>query len=156
MSSPSIPASHSTAACESKISYIDGDAGNFAAPRYPIEELAESSTFLEVCYLLLTASCRTASEYTDSNTHHLPHECCTRIRPVLLGLPQRRPPDGDHDGRSGAVGLHHDSINVDDPKQRRSSAHRLIAKCRTSPRAPTSIRSAKPFVSPRTTSAIAE
>src|SRR5579864_3489480 len=59
------PGFTSTASCESKITYIDGDAGILLHRGYPIEELAENSTFLEVCYLLLHGELPTAKEYAD-------------------------------------------------------------------------------------------
>src|SRR5712672_1533536 len=57
------PGFMATAACESKITFIDGDAGVLLHRGYPIEELAEKSSFLEVCYLLLHGELPTAAEY---------------------------------------------------------------------------------------------
>src|SRR5882757_2151963 len=58
------PGFTSTASCESKITYIDGDAGILLHRGYPIEELAEKSSFIEVCYLLLHGELPTAAKYT--------------------------------------------------------------------------------------------
>src|SRR3954465_472795 len=59
------PGFTSTASCESKITYIDGDAGVLLHRGYPIGQLAEQSSFLEVCYLLLHGELPTASEFTE-------------------------------------------------------------------------------------------
>jgi len=59
------PGFTSTASCESKITYIDGDAGILLHRGYPIDQLAEQSSFLEVCYLLLHGELPTAAEYTE-------------------------------------------------------------------------------------------
>ena len=59
------PGFTSTASCESKITYIDGDAGILLHRGYPIEQLAENSSFLEVCYLLLNGELPTAAEYAE-------------------------------------------------------------------------------------------
>src|SRR5271167_1908976 len=67
------PGFTSTASCESKISYIDGDAGILLHRGYPIEQLAEQSSFLEVCYLLLYGELPTAPQFEDFEhtiTHH--------------------------------------------------------------------------------------
>jgi citrate synthase len=59
------PGFTSTAACESKITYIDGDAGVLLHRGYPIDQLADQSNFLEVSYLLLNGSLPTAAEYAE-------------------------------------------------------------------------------------------
>src|SRR6266513_6231189 len=67
------PGFTSTASCESKITFIDGDAGVLLHRGYPIQQLAENSTFLEVCYLLLNGELPNAAQYLDfENTiiHH--------------------------------------------------------------------------------------
>src|ERR1700712_4028320 len=67
------PGFTSTASCESKITYIDGDAGILLHRGYPIDELAERSSFLEVCYLLLHGELPTAAqaeEFTHNITYH--------------------------------------------------------------------------------------
>ena len=63
------PGFTSTASCESKITYIDGDAGILLHRGYNIEELAEKSSFLEVCYLLLNGELPTAPEFEDFEHH---------------------------------------------------------------------------------------
>ena len=73
------PGFTSTASCESKITYIDGDAGVLLHRGYPIEQLAENSTFLEVCYLLLNGELPTATEFADVRARRSPTTpCCMR------------------------------------------------------------------------------
>ena len=96
-----------TAACDSKITYIDGDEGVLLYRGYPIEQLAERSTFLEICYLLMHGELPTAAQFKDYELgvmrHTMLHE---QIRTVLQRLPARRAPDGG-DVRRGrrAVGV---------------------------------------------------
>src|SRR6201996_6717403 len=66
------PGFTSTASCESKITYIDGDAGLLRDRGYPIEQLAENSNFAEVCYLLLNGELPTAAEYAEFE-HTIPY-----------------------------------------------------------------------------------
>ena len=73
------PGFTSTASCESKITYIDGDAGVLLHRGYPIEQLAEHSTFLEVCYLLLNGELPNAAAFTDFGSGQSPiTRCCMR------------------------------------------------------------------------------
>ena len=70
---------------------------------YPIEQLAENSDFLEVCYLLLYGELPTPQQKADfDHTHHPPHDGARAVGPVLLGLPPRRAPDGGHVRRASA------------------------------------------------------
>ena len=71
------PGFTSTANCTSRITYIDGDAGVLLYRGYPIDQLAEQSSFLETCYLLLTASCRPRGSSTASATPSRVTPCCT-------------------------------------------------------------------------------
>ncbi len=101
------PGFTSTASCESKITYIDGDAGILLHRGYPIEQLAENSTFLEVCYLLLNGELPDAAELVDFERtityHTMIHAQFDRF---FTGFRSRRAPDGDHDRRGRrAVGL---------------------------------------------------
>ena len=97
------PGFMSTAACESAITYLDGDAGILRYRGYPIEQLAESSTYLEVAYLLLNGELPTGDPVRDlAPRRHVPH-VHPRERPqaVPQGVPLRRPPDGDAGFRRG-------------------------------------------------------
>ena len=101
------PGFTSTASCESKITYIDGDEGVLLYRGYPIEQLAEHGDFLETCYLLLYGELPTASaEGRFRLSHHAPHHGARADGEVLPRLPPRRPSDGGH-GRLGrrALGL---------------------------------------------------
>jgi citrate synthase len=145
------PGFTSTASCESKITYIDGDAGILLHRGYNIEELAEKSSFLEVCYLLLNGELPTAPEFEDFEhiiTYHtMLHAQFDRF---FTGFRSDAHPMAIMTGAVGALSaFYHDSINVDDPKQREISAHRLIAKMPTIAARAYKYSIGQPFVSPR-------
>ena len=85
-----------TAATKSAITEIDGDAGILRYRGYPIEQLAEHSTYLEVAYLLIHGELPTQEQYDAVGArHHVPHvHPRERAQAVPRGLPLRRPPDG--------------------------------------------------------------
>src|ERR1700744_3780011 len=146
------PGFTSTASCESKITYIDGDAGILLHRGYAIEELAEKSSFLEVCYLLLHGELPNASEFeTFEHTityHTMLHAQFDRF---FSGFRSDAHPMAIMTGAVGALSaFYHDSINVDDPKQREISAHRLIAKMPTIAARAYKYSVGQPFGSPRT------
>ena len=127
------PGFTSTASCESAITYIDGDEGILLHRGYPIDQLAEQSTFMEVSYLLLNGELPTsarARHFTYTITRHtMLHEQLATFYPRL---PARRPPDGDHvRRRRRASAFYHDSTDITDPEQRMIASHRLIAKMPT-------------------------
>ncbi len=145
------PGFTSTASCESKITYIDGDAGVLLHCGYPIEQLAERSTFLEVCYLLLTGELPDASQFADFEhtiTYHtMLHAQFDRF---FTGFRSDAHPMAIMTGAVGALSaFYHDSTNVDDPEQRKISAHRLIAKMPTIAARAYKYSIGQPFVSPR-------
>ena len=145
------PGFTSTASCESKITYIDGDAGILLHRGYPIEQLAENSNFLEVCYLLLNSELPTAAEYAEFEhtiTYHtMLHAQFDRF---FTGFRSDAHPMAIMTGAVGALSaFYHDSINVDDPQQRKISAHRLIAKMPTIAARAFKYSIGQPFVSPR-------
>ena len=122
-----------TAACESKITYIDGDEGVLLHRGYPIEQLAEQSTFLEVAYLLLNGELPDAeqqAEFERGVTHHtMLHE---QIRSFYNGFRRDAHPMAVLCGVVGALSaFYHDSLDITDPEVRRISAFRLIAKLPT-------------------------
>ena len=93
------PGFTSTASCESKITYIDGDEGVLLYRGYPIDDLAEHGDFLETCYLLLYGELPTAQQKVRFHRSRDPsHDGARADEPVLPGLPPRRPSDGG-DGR---------------------------------------------------------
>jgi citrate synthase len=123
----------STASCRSAITYIDGDQGILLYRGYPIEQLAEHSTYLEVCYLLLYGELPDAgqmAEFTRIIRHHsMVHEA---LRRFYSGFRHDAHPMAIMVGVVGALSaFYHDSLDIDDPRHREISAHRLIAKMPT-------------------------
>ncbi|MFM8376244.1 MAG: citrate/2-methylcitrate synthase, partial [Phenylobacterium sp.] len=145
------PGFTSTASCESKITFIDGDKGVLLHRGYPIDQLAEKSTFLEVCYLLLNGDLPNAKEYeTFQNTitnHTMVHDQFDRF---FNGFRRDAHPMAIMVGAVGALSaFYYDSANVDDPKQRIISSHRLIAKMPTIAARAFKYFRGQPFVYPR-------
>jgi len=145
------PGFTSTASCESKITYIDGDAGILLHRGYPIDQLAEKSSFLEVCYLLLHGELPTAPEFSkfDHNItyHTMLHAQFDRF---FEGFRRDAHPMAIMTGAVGALSAFYaDSINVDDPREREISAHRLIAKMPTIAARAFKYHMGQPFISPR-------
>ena len=127
------PGFTSTAACESAITFIDGDKGTLLHRGYPIDQLAQNSNFLEVCYLLLNGELPTAPEYQrfehDITYHTMLHEQFDRF---FLGFRRDAHPMAIMVGAVGALlAFYHDSTDIQDPQQRTISAHRMIAKMPT-------------------------
>ena len=127
------PGFMSTASCESKITYIDGDKGILLHRGYPIEQLAQHSDYLETCYLLLNGELPTPeqkAQFDDTITRHtIVHE---QIKSFLNGFRRDAHPMAIMCGIVGALSaFYHDSLDINDPKHREISAHRLIAKLPT-------------------------
>jgi citrate synthase len=123
----------STASCESRITFIDFDKGIVLYRGYPIEQLAEHSTFLETCYLLLYGELPTAEEYQHFEkriTHHtMVHEQLMRF---YSGFRRDAHPMAIMVGVVGALSaFYHDSIDITDPAQREMASIRMIAKMPT-------------------------
>ncbi|HLZ82274.1 MAG TPA: citrate synthase [Caulobacteraceae bacterium] len=152
------PGFTSTASCESRISYIDGDAGVLLHRGYPIQQLAENSTFLEVCYLLLNGELPTAAEYHDFEQTIIHHTMIhNQFDRFFGGFRSDAHPMAIMTGAVGALSaFYHDSTNVDDPEQRKISAHRLIAKMPTIAARAFKYSIGQPFVSPRNELSYAE
>jgi citrate synthase len=123
----------STASCHSAISYIDGDAGILRYRGYPIEQLAEKSTFLEVAYLLLWGELPTRAQldkFTSDVTHH------TMLNQSLLkfynGFHHNAHPMAVMVGVVGSLSaFYHDSLYIQNPAHRELSGLRMIAKMPT-------------------------
>jgi citrate synthase len=152
------PGFTSTASCESKITYIDGDKGILLHRGYNIEDLAAHSSFLEVCYLLLYGELPTASQFADFEhtiTYHtMLHAQFDRF---FGGFRSDAHPMAIMTGAVGALSaFYHDSTNVSDPQQREISAHRLIAKMPTIAARAYKYSIGQPFVSPRNDLGFAE
>ena len=127
------PGFTSTAACESKITYIDGDAGILLYRGYPIDQLAEQSSFLEVSHLLLNGNLPNAKEhaqFTANITRHtMIHE---QLAQFYRGFRRDAHPMAIMCGIVGAMAaFYHDSTDIHDPHQRMVASHRLIAKMPT-------------------------
>ena len=152
------PGFTSTASCESKITFIDGDAGVLLHRGYPIEQLADQSGFLEVSYLLLNSKLPTADELADfENTitrHTMLH---AQFDSFFQGFRRDAHPMAVMTGAVGALSAFYaDAIQVDDPLQRKISAHRLIAKMPTIAARAFKYTIGQPFVSPRNDLSYAE
>jgi len=127
------PGFTSTAACDSAITYIDGDLGELLYRGYPIEQLAEKSHFLEVCYLLLYGELPNAAQMVDFEgrvtRHTMLHE---QIQYFFRGFRRDAHPMATMVGVVGALSsFYHDSLDIADPWQREVAAIRMIAKLPT-------------------------
>src|SRR5437868_1522321 len=152
------PGFTSTASCESKITFMDGDAGVLLHRGYAIDDLAEQSTFLEVCYLLLHGELPNAKQYGEFEhtiTYHtMLHEQFDRF---FQGFRRDAHPMAIMCGAVGALSaFYHDSTNINDPEQRMISAHRMIAKMPTIAARAFKYSSGQPFVHPRNDISFAE
>ncbi len=127
------PGFTSTASCDSAITYIDGDEGVLLHRGYPIGQLAEHSSFMEVSYLLLNGELPSAQELADfSRTitrHTMLHE---QLATFYRGFRRDAHPMAIMCGVVGALSaFYHDSTDIADPTHRKISSHRLIAKMPT-------------------------
>ncbi|MFZ0527774.1 MAG: citrate synthase [Xanthobacteraceae bacterium] len=127
------PGFTSTASCESKITFIDGDEGILLYRGYPIADLAEHGDFLETCYLLLYGELPTAAQKTDfveRVIHHtMVHEQMSRF---FQGFRRDAHPMAVMVGSVGALSaFYHDSTDITDPAQRMIASIRMIAKMPT-------------------------
>ncbi len=140
-----------TAACESRITYIDGDAGVLLYRGYPVEQLAEKSTFTEVCYLVLHGelpSRRQLDEFTSSIRHH------TMINETLLRFFNGFHHNAHPMAMTSAVvaslsAFYHDSMDIYNLRHREIFAHRIIAKMPTIAAAAHKHSLGQPFIYPR-------
>ncbi|RAK68943.1 citrate synthase [Phenylobacterium kunshanense] len=152
------PGFTSTASCESKITFIDGDKGVLLHRGYPIDELAEKSSFLEVCYLLLHGELPKAPEFAEFEKnivyHTMVHEQFDRF---FQGFRRDAHPMAIMVGAVGALSaFYHDSTNIDDPAQRMIATHRMIAKMPTIAARAFKYSRGQPFVYPRNDLSYAE
>ena len=123
----------STAACESQITFIDGDKGILLHRGYPIEQLAEQSDYLETCYLLLYGELPTAAQKDKFvgtvHRHTMVHE---QIRTFFNGFRRDAHPMAIMCGVVGALSaFYHDALEISDEHHREIAAFRLIAKMPT-------------------------
>ena len=145
------PGFTSTASCDSALTYIDGDAGMLLHRGYPIDQLADHSSFMEVAYLLLRGELPGAEEFAtfeDTITHHtMVHEQLTIF---FRGFRRDAHPMAVMCGVVGALSaFYHDSTDITDPYQRMVASHRLIAKMPTLAAMAFKYSLGQPFVYPR-------
>ena len=145
------PGFTSTAACESAITYIDGDKGELLHRGYPIEQLAHQSNFLEVCYLLLYGELPTAPQLADFvnrvTNHTMVHE---QLHYFFRGFRRDSHPMATMVGVVGAMSaFYHDSLDINDPWQREVAAIRMIAKLPTIAAMAFKYSIGQPFVYPK-------
>lgn len=127
------PGFTSTASCESKITYIDGEKGELQYRGYPIEQLAAQSDYMECCYLLLFGELPTQAEkdkFVWDITHHtMVHE---QLHRFFSGFRRDAHPMAIMVGVVGALAaFYHDSTDINDPHQRMVASYRMIAKIPT-------------------------
>ena len=145
------PGFTSTASCESKITYIDGDEGILLYRGYPIEQLAENGDFLETCYLLLYGELPTAAQKADFDQHvtrhTMVHEQMSRF---FQGFRRDAHPMAVMTGCVGALSaFYHDSTDISDPHQRLVASIRMIAKMPTLASMAYKYSIGQPFVYPK-------
>ncbi|MBN8959974.1 MAG: citrate (Si)-synthase [Rhizobiales bacterium] len=145
------PGFTSTGSCESKITYIDGDAGVLLYRGYPIEQLAEKGDFLETCYLLMHGELPTKAQKADFDyrvTHHtMVHEQMTRF---FQAFRRDAHPMAVMVASVGALAaFYHDSTDINDPKQRMIASMRMIAKVPTLAAMAYKYSVGQPFVYPQ-------
>jgi citrate synthase len=145
------PGYKSTASCESKITYIDGDQGILLYRGYPIEQLAEKSNFLEVSYLILYGELPTKEQYEKFkftiNHHSMVHE---GLKNFIGGFRRDAHPMAILVGTIGAMSaFYHDSTDINNPKHQEISAHRLLAKLPTVAAMAYKWTIGQPFIYPR-------
>jgi len=141
----------STAACDSKITYIDGDKGELLYRGYPIEQIAQNCDFLETCHLLLNGDLPNRAQQKDFNyhvVHHtMVHEQMTRF---FQGFRRDAHPMAILVGCVGALSaFYHDSLDINNPEHRHISAIRLIAKMPTLVAMAYKYSVGQPFLYPR-------
>jgi citrate synthase len=152
------PGYTSTGSCQSAITYIDGEKGELSYRGYPIEELAESSDFAEVSYLLLKGELPTAAEKKqfewDINHHTMVHE---QLSAFFRGFRRDAHPMAILCGVVGALSaFYHDSTDIQDPRQRMIASYRLIAKMPTIAAMAYKYSVGQPFIYPKNSLSIAE
>ncbi|GAA0533362.1 citrate synthase [Rhizomicrobium palustre] len=145
------PGFTSTGSCESDITFIDGDEGILLYRGYPIDQLAAKSSFLEVCYLLLYGDLPNKEEMTKFDytiTHHtMVHE---QLASFYRGFRRDAHPMAVMCGVVGALSaFYHDSLDINDPRQREIACVRLVSKIPTIAAMAYRYSTGLPFVYPK-------
>jgi citrate synthase len=141
----------STASCKSKITYIDGEKGVLRYRGYSIDELADRSNFMEVCYLLLHGELP-SSEDKDEFREYITHRTMVneQIINFFKGFRRDAHPMAIMLGVVGALSaFYHDSTDINDPHQRMVASYRLIAKMPTIAAMAYKYSVGQPFVYPK-------
>src|SRR3954464_11628585 len=152
------PGFTSTGSCESKITYIDGDAGILEYRGYPIEQIAEKGDFLETCYLLLYGELPTKAQKEDFDNrvihHTMVHEQMARF---FQGFRRDAHPMAIMVAAVGALAaFYHDSTDITDPTQRMIASMRMIAKIPTLAAMAYKYTVGQPFMYPKNSLTFAE
>ena len=152
------PGFTSTGSCQSKITYIDGDAGILEYRGYPIEQLAEHGDFLETCYLLLYGELPTKAQKQDFDQrvihHTMVHEQMARF---FQGFRRDAHPMAVMVASVGALAaFYHDSTDINDPQQRMIASMRMIAKIPTLAAMAFKYTIGQPFMYPKNSLSFAE
>jgi len=147
-----------TASCESSITFIDGGKGILQHRGYPIDSLAKQANYLEVCYILLNGSAPTRAQYDEFSNiitnHTMVHE---KLAHFFHGFLPDAHPMAMLCGVVGALSsFYHSDLDINDPAQRKRSAHRLIAKMPTISAMAYKYSMGQPFVYPRNDLSYAE
>ncbi len=145
------PGFMATASCESRVTFIDGDQGVLLYRGYPVEQLAEHSSFIEVAYLLLNGDLPTSeqlAEFTKNIVHH------TMINEALLrffnGFHYNAHPMAMVSAVVASMSaFYHDSMDINNPRHREIFAHRMVAKIPTIAAAAYKHSLGQPFIYPR-------
>ncbi len=145
------PGFTSTGSCESQITFIDGKKGVLLYRGYPIDQLAEKSTFMEIAYLLLKGELPTKMEFEEFNEsitmHTMVHE---QLKRFYSGFRRDAHPMAILVGVVGALAaFYHDSTDINDPVQRKIASHRMIAKMPTIAAMAYKYSIGQPFVFPQ-------
>lgn len=145
------PGFTSTAACDSAITYIDGDVGQLLYRGFSIDDLAKNSNYLEVCYLLLYGELPTAKELTSFNDRVTRHTMINeQMQFFFRGFRRDAHPMAIMCGVVGAMAaFYHDSTDITDPDQREIASVRMIAKMPTIAAMAYKYSIGQPFVYPR-------
>lgn len=141
----------STASCESKITFIDGDKGELLYRGYAIQDLAEYSDFMEVSYLLLYGELPNAQEKANFTRHITMHTLLhEQMTSFYKGFRRDAHPMAIMVGVVGALSaFYHDSLDIHDPGQRNLASYRMIAKMPTMAAMAYKYSIGQPFVYPR-------
>ena len=145
------PGYMSTASCSSAVTFLDGGKGVLQYRGYSIEQLAEHSSYLEVCYLLLNGDLPNKKEMADFETsvtnHTMLHEA---LKTFFSGFRRDSHPMAIMVGVVGALAaFYHDHMDIKNPEHRKITAHRLLAKMPTIAAWSYRFATGKPFVYPR-------